>query len=107
MATKMNPGFMAMMSKKKEGMHKMPDGKMMKDSAMKKMAGGGMPMKDGKPAFIGDGKGAMKHGGAVKKMMGGGMAYAKGGFVRSADGVATKGKTKATQVKMKKGGMAC
>jgi hypothetical protein len=34
MATKMNPGFMAMMAKKKDGMHKMPDG-------MKKMAKGG------------------------------------------------------------------
>jgi hypothetical protein len=42
MASKMNPGFMAMMAKKKDGMHKMPDGKMMKDSAMKKMAKGGM-----------------------------------------------------------------
>jgi hypothetical protein len=41
MAT-MNPGFMAMMAKKKDGMHKMPDGKMMKDSAMKKMNMGGM-----------------------------------------------------------------
>jgi len=120
MATKMNPGFMAMMAKKKEskpmgkptmkpgmstakdgmkkpmgdmmgmkkgGMHKMPDGKMMKDSAMKKMNTGGMPMvmKDGKkvPAF------------AAKKMMGGGMAYSKGGSASSrADGIATKGKTK-------------
>jgi len=91
MATKMNPGFMAMMAKKKGmqegskadmasdkkqmmgmnkgGMHKMPDGKMMKDSAMKKMA--------------------------------------SGGFVRAADGVASKGKTKAKQIKMKSGGMAC
>ena len=43
------------------GMHKMPNGKMMKNSAMKE---GGMPMKDGKPAFM-MGK---------KKMMGGGMA---------------------------------
>ena len=41
MASKMNPGFMAMMAKKKDGMHKKPDGKMMKDSAMKKMAKGG------------------------------------------------------------------
>ena len=41
MATKMNPGFMAMIAKKK-GMHEMPDGKMMKDSAMKKMNMGGM-----------------------------------------------------------------
>ena len=68
MATKMNP-FMAMIAKKKEGMHKMPDGKMMKDSAMKKMA--------------------------------------TGGFVRAADGVASKGKTKAKQIKMNRGGMAC
>jgi len=104
MATKMNPGMMAMMAKKK-GMHKMPDGKMMKDSAMnmggmtKKMAGGGMPMKDGKPSFIGDGKGMMNKGGMTK--------MATGGFVRQADGVATKGKTKAKQIKMKSGGMAC
>jgi hypothetical protein len=42
----------------------------------------------------------MKRGGAAKKM-------ATGGFVRAADGVATKGKTKARQVKMNKGGMAC
>ena len=69
MATKMNPGFMAMMAKKKDGMHKMPDGKMMKNSAMKKMA--------------------------------------NGGFVRQADGVASKGKTKAKQIKMNKGGMPC
>jgi hypothetical protein len=42
----------------------------------------------------------MKKGGGVKKM-------AAGGFTRSADGVASKGKTKATQIKMNKGGMAC
>ena len=74
MATKMNPGFMAMIAKKKEGMHKMPDGKMMKNSAMNK--------------------------GGMTKM-------ATGGFVRQADGAATKGKTKAAQIKMKSGGMAC
>ena len=73
MATKMNPGMMAMMAKKK-GMHKMPDGKMMKDSAMNK--------------------------GGMAKM-------ATGGFTRSADGVASKGKTKAKQIKMTRGGMAC
>ena len=56
MATKMNPGFMAMIAKKK-----------------------------GAPA---------------KKMAG-------GGFTRAADGVASKGKTKAKQIKMKSGGMAC
>ena len=80
MASKMNPGFMAMMAKKKAG--------------AKKMAGGGMPMKDGKPAFIGDGKG-MKKGG----MSNGGSAS------KRADGVAVKGKTKGTM--LKKGGMAC
>ena len=46
-----------------------------------------------------------------KQMMGmkkGGMKkMATGGFVRAADGVATKGKTKAKQIKMNKGGMAC
>jgi hypothetical protein len=30
-----------------------------------------------------------------------------GGYVRAADGIASKGKTKATQIKMKSGGMAC
>jgi len=93
---KMNAGMMAIMAKRKDGMHKMPDGKMMKDSAMKKggMAGGGMPMKDGKPAFLNDGKG-MKKGG----MAGGGSAS------KRADGIAVKGKTKGTM--LKKGGMAC
>ena len=89
MASKMNPGMMAMMAKKKDGMHKMPDGKMMKDSAMKK----------------------------------GGKAYAVGGGVKASpmgtvrtnpgnmNGVAERGKTRGTQVKMagstgmKKGGM--
>ena len=82
MASKMNPGFMAMMAKKK---------------GATKMAGGGMPMKDGKPAFIGDGKGAMKKGG----MANGGSAS------KRADGVASKGKTKGSMVKMNMGGKAC
>ena len=103
MASKMNPGFMAMMAKKKApspmGKPTMKKGMDMAKNGMKKMAGGGMPMKDGKPAFIGDGKGAMKHGGMTK--------MATGGYVRAADGVASKGKTKARQVKMNKGGMAC
>ena len=85
MASKMNPGFMAMMAKKK-------------GAPAKKMAGGGMPMKDGKPAFIGDGKG-MKHGG---------MAMGK---VKTAapskDGIAEKGKTKGKMVAMKMGDKAC
>ena len=101
---------------------------------MKKMnmggysSGGAMPMKDGKPAFIDDGKG-MKKGGMAKadmKQDKGMMQKAvnkhegrlhkgqpmtklsKGGTFRSsANGVATKGKTKGTQIKMTKGGMAC
>ena len=82
MASKMNPGFMAMMAKKKAG--------------AKKMAGGGMPMKDGKPAFIGDGKGMKK----------GGMANG-GSASKRADGVASKGKTKGSMIKMNMGGKAC
>jgi hypothetical protein len=42
----------------------------------------------------------MKKGGGVKKM-------ASGGFTRAADGIAKKGKTQATQIKMAKGGKAC
>ena len=49
------------------------------------MKKGGMPMKDGKPAFM-------------KKMMGGGMAYAKGG------GIESRGKTKGTVIRMAAGG---
>jgi len=67
MASKMNPGFMAMMAKKKAG------------------AKAEMPMKKG---------------GTAKKM-------ASGGFTRSADGIASKGKTKAKQVRMNMGGKAC
>jgi hypothetical protein len=72
-------------------------------------------MKDGEkvPAFAADGKGKMKHGGmAMKKMASGGMTSM--GKVKTAapsiNGVATKGKTKGTMVKMagnknmKKGG---
>ena len=78
MASKMNPGFMAMMAKKK-GMQEGSKADMMSDK--KQMMG-------------------MKKGGAAKKM-------AAGGFTRAADGIATKGKTKAKQIKMNKGGMAC
>ena len=42
----------------------------------------------------------MKHGGKVKKMAGGGLAAGH----KSADGVATKGKTKAKQIVMKGAG---
>ena len=89
MASKMNAGFMAMMAKKK-------------GAPAKKMAGGGMPMKDGKPAFIGDGKGAMKKGGMATSSMGKVKTAAP-----SRDGVASKGKTKGAMVKMNRGGKAC
>ena len=99
MASKMNPGMMAMMKKKA------PSKKM----AMGGYASGGMPMvmKDGQkvPAFAADGKG---------KMAKGGMAASKMGAVKTAapsrDGVAVKGKTKGMMPKMagnkgmKKGG---
>jgi hypothetical protein len=89
MASKMNPGMMAMM-KKKAGAKKM---------AMGGYASGGMPMvmKDGQkvPAFAADGKG---------KMAKGGMTASKMGAVKTAapsrDGVAMKGKTKGKQVVM-------
>ena len=81
----------------------------MKKMAMGGYADGGMPMKDGKPAFVGDGKGKMAKGGMAKKMAGGGMTAM--GKVKTAapsrDGVAVKGKTKGTMIKMSKGGKAC
>ncbi len=84
MAGKMNPGMMAIMAKKK--------------GAVKMSAGGKMPMKDGKPAFLG-------HGGMAKKKMAMG-GYAGGGSAsKRADGIASKGKTKGKM--MSKGGKAC
>ena len=78
MASKMNPGFMAMMAKKK----------------------GAAPSAMGKPTMK---KGMDMAKDGMKKMAGGGLAAGH----KSADGVASKGKTKATRVKMNKGGMAC
>ncbi len=106
--------------------------KFSKGGDMKKMnmggyADGGMPMKDGKPAFVGDGKGKMAKGGMAKGKMpaalakhagmpaskahkglkAGGMAASKMGSVKSSssrDGIATKGKTKGTMITMKNGG---
>jgi len=104
-------------------MHKMPDGKMMKDSDMpkKKMNMGGMAYKEGgmidktqdkamiKKAFKQHdmqehkgGKGtdlALKKGGMAK-----GCGYSKGGQLAKANGVAVRGKTKGTMVAMRSGG---
>ena len=79
MATKMDPKMMAMMMKKKS------------------------PMAPAAAAAPASPMGMMKKGGGVKKMAGGGLA----GGHKSADGIASKGKTKGKEIKMKKGGMAC
>jgi len=78
MASKMNPGFMAMMAKKKGAQE-----------------GSKADMATDKKQMMG-----MKKGG-MKKMAAGGT------FRSAADGIATKGKTKGTQIKMNKGGMSC
>lgn len=108
MASKMNPGFMAMMAKKKDA----------KPSAMGKptMKPGMSTAKDGmkkptpmaKTAMPGSMMGMKKGGAPVKKMAAGGLS----GGHKAADGVASKGKTKGMQVSMsgnkgmKSGGMA-
>ena len=86
---KMNPGMMAMMAKKKP----------------MKMAEGGKAHSDiakDKPMMKKVAAKAVK--GHEKKMHG--MANGGSVFRKAADGVATKGKTKGTQIKMKSGG-AC
>ena len=94
MATKMNPGFMAMIAKKKAGSGKMAAfEKSGKDVEMK-------GVKEGSPKDRAMDKQqmAMKKGGAAKKMASGGSASAR------ADGVAQKGKTKGKM--LAKGGKA-
>lgn len=79
------------------GMHKMPDGKMMKNSAMKH---GGKVHEDAKMDKGMMQKAVNKHEGRLHK--GQPMTkLAKGGGI---DGCATKGKTKGTMVKMTRGG---
>jgi uncharacterized protein YbcC (UPF0753/DUF2309 family) len=95
MATKMNPGFMAMMAKKKAGSGKMAafekSGKDVEKKGVKEGSKADMAM-DKKQMM-------MKKGGATKKMASGGSASAR------ADGVAVKGKTKGKM--LAKGGKAC
>lgn len=84
MASKMNPGFMAMMAKKKatfEKSGKDTEKKGVKEGSKKDMMMDKMQM---------------------KKMAGGGLAAGH----KAADGIAKKGKTQATQVRMNKGGMS-
>jgi hypothetical protein len=103
---------------------KFSEGGDMKKMNMGGYADGGMPMKDGKPAFVGDGKGKMAKGGIATSlkahaaapaskahgMKKGGMAPSKMGSVKTSatrDGVASKGKTKGKMIKMNMGGRAC
>ena len=89
MATKMDPKMMAMMAAKKRGAGK----------------GAMAPARPAMPpaAPAGD-MGMMKKGGmATKKMASGGLAAGH----KAADGIASKGKTKGTMIKMNKGGKAC
>ena len=97
------------MQKDREGMAQgRPDsvqrGEKGEGASMKKMAKGGfMASKFGKALVK---KSADTKGRAMVKKAGGGKCYAKGGSVSArADGVATKGKTKTTMVKMAGGGM--
>ena len=55
-------------------------------------------------------EGRLHKGAEMTKLSKGGMAPSKMGSVKSSssrDGIATKGKTKGTMIKMTKGGMAC
>ena len=79
MATKMDPKMMAMMAAKKRGMGAAKPG-MGAAPAMPSAPAGGM----------------MKKGGMAKKMASGGLTAGH----KAADGVASKGKTKAKQIKM-------
>ena len=115
----MKKGGMAM----KKGMHKMADGKMMKDSDMpkKKMNMGGMAYKEGGKADMAQDKKTAKkaigmhesqlHGGKksdLTKLKKGGMAkgcgYSKGGQLAKANGIAKQGKTKGAMIAMRSGG---
>ena len=102
MATKMNPGFMAMMAKKKAGMGGMKKGGM--SMAAFEKSGKDVEKKGGKEGSKADmamdkKQMMMKKGGATKKMASGGSASSR------ADGVAQRGKTKGKV--LNKGGMAC
>jgi len=112
MAKKMMAGGGMMQSKMMAsgGMHKMPDGKMMKDSDMKH---GGMAKADMKQdkgmmqKAVNKHEGRLHQGSTMTKLSKGGMAPSKMGAVKTSktiDGIATKGKTKGTMIAMKNGG---
>ena len=102
---KMNTGGMTMVNK---------GGKMVPDFAadgVGKMAHGGMTKADMKQdkgmmqKAVNKHEGRLHKGESMTKLNMGGMAYAKGGYTKAADGIAKRGKTKGTQVAMKRGGM--
>ena len=76
----------------------MMNAKMMASGGMTKKGyaagGAAMPMKDGKPAFIGDGKGAMAKGGAVQKKMMATGGVAMKAKMKASGGVMPKAKKK-------------
>jgi len=94
-------------------------GKMVPDFAADgkgKMAKGGMAHKDVKmdkgmmQKAVNKHEGRLHKGAEMTKLSKGGMAPSKMGSVKSSssrDGVASKGKTKGTMIKMNKGGKAC
>jgi hypothetical protein len=104
---KMNMGGMTMV---KKGDKMVPD---FAADGVGKMAKGGMAHKDVKmdkkmmQKAVNKHEGRLHKGESMTKLNMGGMAYAKGGYTKAADGVATKGKTKGTQVVMKRGGGKC
>ena len=104
---KMNTGGMTMV---KKGDKMVPD---FAADGVGKMAKGGMAHKDVKmdkkmmQKAVNKHEGRLHKGESMTKLNMGGMAYAKGGYTKAADGVATKGKTKGTQIVMKRGGGAC
>jgi len=111
MATKMDPRVLQMMmARKRAAMAPMaaPMAGGMKKGGMAAFEKSGKDvekkgMKEGSKADMALDKKqmmGMKKGGTTKKMAG-------GGYTRVADGIASKGKTKGTQIKMNKGGIAC
>jgi hypothetical protein len=94
-------------------------GKMVPDFAADgkgKMAKGGMAHKDVKmdkgmmQKAVNKHEGRLHKGAEMTKLSKGGMAPSKMGSVKSSssrDGIASKGKTKGTMIKMNKGGKAC
>ncbi len=85
MASKMNPGFMAMMAKKKDGKAEGGKADMKQDKSMMQKA-------------VNKHEGRLHKGSTMTKLAGGGT------FRKDANGVAQRGLTKGKQVTMKKGG---